>query len=167
MEIALVAAVAKNGVIGKNNDLPWRLPDDMRFFMEKTRGHHVILGRKNYESLKPKFRPLPDRTNIVLTRQKDFSAPGCIVVNTMGEALDVCRRNGENEAMVIGGSDIYALALPVAHRLYITEIDAEVEGDVFFPDYDKTQWKESRRIHHTQDDKHRFSFDIVTYERLK
>src|SRR6186713_1159205 len=103
MKISLVAAVAENGVIGKDNDLPWRLPDDMKFFMETTKGHYVILGRKNYESLPPKYKPLPNRTNIVVTRQKEFNAPGCLVVNNMDDAFNIARDNGEHEVMVIGG----------------------------------------------------------------
>jgi dihydrofolate reductase len=165
MKISLVAAVAKNGVIGKNNDLPWHLPDDMKFFMETTRNHYVILGRKNYESLPKKYKPLPNRINIIVTRQKDFEAPGCMVVNTIKQAMAVARDNGEQEAMVIGGSEIYALALPFADRLYITEIDAEVEGDVRFPDYDKDQWEEISRIQHEKDERHKFAFDFVLYER--
>jgi dihydrofolate reductase len=165
MKVSLVAAVAANGVIGKNNDLPWRLPDDMKFFMETTKGHYVILGRKNYDSLPPKYKPLPHRTNIVVTRQKDFDAPGCLVVNDVQRALQVAQDNGEGEAMVIGGSEIYKLTLPHADRLYITEIDAEVDGDVTFPSWDKSQWVEVSRIHHAKDERHMYSFDFVLYER--
>ncbi len=167
MKISLVAAVAQNGVIGKNNDLPWHLPDDMRFFIQTTKGHCVILGRKNYESLPAKFKPLPDRTNIVVTRQTRFDAPGCIVVHSMDEALDVAREKEEQEVMVIGGSDIYAIALPFADRLYLTEIQADVEGDVRFPQYDKKDWDEISRVHHEKDDRHKYAFDFVIYERKK
>lgn len=167
MMISLVAAVAENGVIGKNNDLPWRLPDDMKFFMEKTRGHHVILGRKNYDSLPSKYKPLPNRTNIVVTRQKDFEADDCIIVHTIEDGLKHCRANNEMEAMVIGGSDIYRLSLPYSTRLYITEIKAVVDGDVYFPEFDKHEWKEIARIPHTQDDRHAYAFDFVTYDRIR
>jgi dihydrofolate reductase len=167
MKVSLVAAVAENRVIGKNNDLPWHLPDDMKFFMEVTKGHYVILGRKNYESLPKKFKPLPNRINIIVTRQKDFDAPGCMVVHTMKEALAIARDNGEEEAMVIGGSEIYALALPSADRLYITEVKANVDGDVRFPDFDKKEWNEVSRITHEKDERHAFAFDFVLYERIE
>lgn len=165
MIISLIAAVAKNGVIGKNNDLPWRLPDDMKFFMTTTKGHHVIMGRKNYDSLDEKFKPLPGRTNIVVTRQKDLVAPGCVVVHGVDEGIEIARVQGEREAFIIGGAEIYRHTLSQAGRLYITEIDASVEGDTFFPDFDKKRWKEISRTHHPADDRHRFAFDFVIYER--
>ncbi len=165
MKISLVAAVAENGVIGKDNDLPWRLPDDMKFFMEKTRGHHVIMGRKNYESLPEKYRPLANRTNIVITRRTDYVAPGCTVLHSIGDAFNISEANGEEEAMVIGGADIYKLALPRAHRLYITEIKAVVTGDIYFPEFDKSQWREVSRVPHGKDDRHAYAFDFVLYER--
>lgn len=165
MIISLVAAVAKNFVIGKNNGLPWRLPDDMKFFMETTKGHYVILGRKNFESLPHKFKPLPDRTNVVVTRQKNYTAHGALIVHSIEDALKVAEVNKESEAMVIGGSDIYTLALPMANRLYITEVNAEVEGDVYFPKFDKSEWKEISRVPHPADERHVYSFDFVVYER--
>lgn len=165
MKISLVAAVAENGVIGKNNDLPWHLPDDMKFFMTKTIGHHVIMGRKNYESLPEKYKPLANRTNIVITRSQDYAAPGCSVVHSMDDALSIAQASGEEEAMVIGGAEIYKLALPRAHRLYITEIKASVAGDVYFPKFDKNQWQEVSRIAHAKDDRHAYAFDFVVYER--
>lgn len=166
MKISLIAAVAENGVIGRDNDLPWHLPDDMKFFMETTKGHYVILGRKNYESLPAKYKPLPNRTNIIVTRRKNFNAPGCLVVHNIDEAIAMARDNGEQEAMVIGGSEIYALALPSADRLYLTEINARVEGDVYFPEFDRKVWKEVSRITHDKDDRHKYAFDFVLYERI-
>lgn len=165
MKVSLIAAVAQNKVIGRNNDLPWHLPDDMKFFMETTRGHHVILGRKNYESLPLRYRPLPDRTSIVVTRQQNFKAAGCLVVNSIEAALKIAKDNGEGEAMVIGGSDIYSLSLPYSNRLYITEVHASPEGDVYFPDFNKDEWKEVSRVHHDADPRHAFSFDFVVYNR--
>lgn len=166
MKISLIAAVAENRVIGRDNDLPWHLPDDMKFFMETTKGHYVILGRKNYESLPPKYKPLPNRTNIIVTRQKNFEAPGCLVVHDIEEAIAMARDNGEQEAMVIGGSEIYALALPSADRLYLTEIKAHVDGDVHFPEFDREKWKEISRITHEKDERHKYAFDFVLYERI-
>lgn len=165
MIISLIAALAKNRVIGKNNDLPWRLPDDMKYFMETTKGHCVIMGRKNYDSLPHKFRPLANRTNIVVTRQQNFEAAGCIVVHSIEDALNVARQQKEVEVFVMGGAEIYSQALPVANRLYLTEIDAEIDGDTFFPAVNHKDYKEISRINHNTDEKHRFAFDFVVYEK--
>jgi dihydrofolate reductase len=167
MIVSLIAAIAKNYTIGKDNDLPWKLPDDMKFFMNTTKGHYVVMGRKNYDSLHEKFRPLPNRTNIVVTRQKDFSAPGCVVLHRIEDAIAAAKKANESEAFVIGGAEIYNLALPTADRLYLTEIDAEVEGDTFFPKFNKSEWTESSRTHHAADEKHKYAFDFVIYDRLK
>jgi dihydrofolate reductase len=166
MTISLIAALAENRVIGRNNDLPWRLPDDMKFFMQSTKGHYVIMGRKNYDSLQDKFKPLPNRTNIVVTRQKELDAPGCIVVHSVENALGIAKENHEQEAFVIGGAEIYKIALPMAHRLYLTEIHANVEGDTYFPEFDKKEWKEVSRLPHSADERHPFAFDFVVYERF-
>ena len=166
MIVSAIAALSKNRVIGKNNDLPWRLPDDMRFFMETTKGHHVIMGRKNYDSLLDKYKPLPDRTNIVITRQKNFRAPGCMVLNDVDRALEVAKKNAEEECFIIGGAETYQLALPFTTRLYLTEIDAVVEGDTYFPEIKKAEWKETRRKHHPRDERHPYAFDIVVYDRV-
>jgi dihydrofolate reductase len=165
MIISLIAALTKNRVIGKNNDLPWYLPDDMKFFMQTTKGHHTIMGRKNYESIPEKFRPLPNRTNIVITHQPSFKAPGCIVVNSIERGLDISRNNGERETFVIGGAEIYRLGMPYAKRLYLTEIDAVIEGDTFFPDVDQNEWHEVSRKNHPADERHPYSFDFVVYEK--
>lgn len=166
MIISLIAARSRNGVIGKNNDLPWTLPDDSKYFMTTTRGHHAIMGRKNYDSLPDAYKPLPNRTNIVVTRQPEFNAPGCLIVHSLDRALDIARVNGEKEAFVIGGAEIYALALPVANRLYLTEIDAIVQGDTYFPEFDKAHWMEVSRKSHKADAKHAYAFDFVVYDRI-
>lgn len=166
MIVSAIAALSKNKVIGKNNDLPWRLPDDMKFFMETTKGHHVIMGRKNYDSLHERFKPLPHRTNIVITRQKDFHAPGCIVLHAVEPGLEIARDHREEECFIIGGAEIYKLAMPHTTRLYLTEIDAHIEGDTFFPDFRKDAWKETSRIHHPADERHQYAFDFVIYERV-
>ena len=165
MIISMIAAMSQNHVIGKNNDLPWKLPDDMKFFMEKTRGHHTIMGRKNYDSIPPKFKPLPNRINIVVTRQKNFKAPGCLVVGSVDEGLTIAKVNKETEVFIIGGAEIYKLGLPHSTRLYLTEIDAQIDGDTFFPQFDKEHWIEVSRIHHDNDERHDYSFDFVIYER--
>jgi dihydrofolate reductase len=137
----------------------------MKFFMNTTRGHHVILGRKNYESLPPKYKPLPQRHNIVVTRQSNYNAPGCTIVNTVELALQYALAHNEPEAMVIGGSEIYKACLAYADRLYITQIKAEIEGDVYFPEYDRREWAEVFRQHHPADERHVHAFDFVTFER--
>ena len=161
----MIAAVSKNMVIGRNNDLPWRLPDDMKYFMQTTKGHCVIMGRKNYESLPPKFRPLPDRTNILVTKQKNYHAPGCTIVHSLQEALVRAEAVGPDEVFIIGGADIYRQGLPVADTLYLTEIDAVVQGDVEFPSFPRTEWREISRIRHDVDERHAFAFDFVKYAR--
>nr|AIA18584.1 Dihydrofolate reductase [uncultured bacterium] len=118
-------------------------------------------------SLHEKFRPLPNRTNIVVTRQKNFNAPGCLVVHDIHEALSISKKENEPEAFIIGGAEIYKLSMPDADRLYLTEINADVDGDTFFPRFDKTEWKETTRTHHESDEKHKFSFDFVIYDRIK
>jgi dihydrofolate reductase len=165
MIISLIAARSRNGVIGRNNDLPWKLPDDMKYFMTTTRGHVVIMGRKNYDSLPASYKPLPNRTNVVVTRQRAFHAPACVVVHDMNQALEVARKNNESETFVIGGAEIYALALPSADRLYLTEIDADIQGDTYFPSFEREEWRVTSRTHHDADEKHAYPFDFVVYQR--
>jgi dihydrofolate reductase len=165
MKISMIAAVAENRVIGKDNDLVWRLPDDSKFFMQKTTHHHIIMGRKNFESLPPKFSPLPNRTNIIITRQKDLEVEEAIIVHSLNEALEIARVNNETEAFIIGGGEIYKMGLPKANIMYITEIKASFEGDAFFPEFDMSKWEEVERIPHAIDEKHKYAFDFVTYRR--
>jgi dihydrofolate reductase len=166
MNISMIAALAQNRVIGKNNDLPWSLPDDMKYFMQTTKGHHCIMGRKNYDSIPSKFKPLPLRTNIVVTRQKNLDAPGCVVVNDIQKGIRLSRDAKETEVFIIGGAEIYKEGMSVADRLYLTEIKADIEGDTYFPEVDHKKWKEKSRVHHPADEKHQYAFDFVVYERL-
>jgi dihydrofolate reductase len=166
MIVSAIAALSENKVIGKNNDLPWKLPDDMRFFMETTKGHHVIMGRKNYDSLKGKFKPLPDRTNIVITRQNNLNAPGCIVLNDVEKGIAIARENAEQECFIIGGAEIYKLGMPLTNRLYLTEIKALIDGDTLFPVIEKNEWRETARKHHPADERHAFAFDFVIYDKI-
>lgn len=163
----MIAAVAENGVIGKDNDLVWQLPNDMKYFVDKTRGRHVIMGRKNYDSIPDKFRPLPNRPNLILTRQTNFEAEGCTILSSLDEALAMAEDAGEHEAFIIGGAQIYELGLDLADRMYITEVHAPFDGDTHFPDFDKTLWKEASREHHPKDNRHDYSFDFVIYERIR
>lgn len=164
MIVSLIAAVTRNHVIGKNNDLPWKLPDDMKYFMETTRQHAVIMGRKNFDSLPLKFKPLKDRLNIVLTRnRKLLDGFDVRAVGSVDEAFEQAPAN--EEVFVIGGAEVFAQTLPRADRLYITEIDAVVDGDTYFPAFDKNDWKEVSRRHHDADERHAYAFDFVLYER--
>jgi len=161
----MIAAVAENQVIGKNNDLVWRLPDDMKYFMETTQNHFVIMGRKNYDSIPEKYSPLPNRINIIITRQKDYQADGCLVFDSLQKAFDYAENKGQSEVFVIGGGEIYTLALAKADKLYITEVKASFEGDTFFPEIDESKWLEVSRKPHSQDSRHHYNFDFVVYKR--
>ena len=167
--ISLIAALTQNNVIGRNNDLPWHLPDDMKYFMNTTKGHAVIMGRKNYDSLPTKFKPLKDRHNIVISANGDYKAAGATIVDSWKAALNEAKKHTANdqEIFVIGGAQIYALALPIADRLYLTEIQTTLEGDTFFPSFDKVGWREKSRVHHPADGRHAYAFDFVVYEALK
>lgn len=161
----MIAAMGSNRVIGKDNDIPWHLPDDFRFFKETTKGHHVIMGRKNWESLPPAFQPLPSRPNIVITRQQNYHAEGAIVVSSLEEALKLSEENNESEAFIIGGGEIYRMGLNHADTIYLTEINGAFDGQVTFPEFSSKEWMEVERVHHPTDSKHKFSFDFVTYKR--
>jgi dihydrofolate reductase len=156
-KIYLVAAVAANGVIGRNGQLPWHLPEDMKFFKQLTLGHPVIMGRRTWESLR---KPLPGRDNIVVTRQAGYEAPGAAVASSLEAALALCA--GETVAFVIGGHDLFAESLPIAAGLVLTEIHRDYEGDVSFPAYDRSRWRVVQRESHTAADGTKF--DFVRYE---
>ncbi len=156
--VYLVAAVAANGVIGAQGGLPWRLPEDLRHFKSLTLGHPVIMGRRTWESL---AAPLAGRENIVVTRRAGYQAPGASIAGSLEAALALCA--GEPLAFVIGGAQLYAAALPLAHGLVLTEIQRDYEGDVRFPPFDRVAWKETQRSAHTAAGGERF--DFVLYER--
>lgn len=166
MHISLIWAMSRNRVIGRDNTLPWRMPKDMRHFMDTTMGKPVIMGRKSFESMKA---ALPGRTNIVLTRDRSWHRTDARVVHDLAAALalgrDVASGDGVDEVMVIGGADVYRLALPHATRLHVTHIHAEVEGDVFFPDYDETQWQLIDAHDHPADERHFAAYTIARFER--
>lgn len=145
-EVILIAAMAHGRVIGKDNRLLWHLPDDMKHFKSLTQGHPVIMGRKTWESLPEKFRPLPGRKNIVISRNPDFLATGATVCASLKLALATCQDAAQ--IFVIGGAEIYALALPMADRMELTEIDATFEGDAFFPEWRPEEWREEQRQTH-------------------
>jgi len=157
--LQLIFARARNGVIGHNNTLPWHLPEDLAHFKATTLGQPVIMGRKTWDSLPVKFRPLPGRTNIVVTRQPDWQSEGALVVHSLQEALQACPEQGP---WVIGGAELYRLAMPLATRVVVTEIDADFEGDAFAPTLGP-EWREQHRETRTAGNGLRFS--LVTYTR--
>ncbi|SEA10098.1 dihydrofolate reductase [Microbulbifer marinus] len=165
--IALIAAVARNGAIGRDNELPWRLSGDLQFFKRTTLGKPVVMGRKTFESI---GRPLPGRSNIVISRNPDWCANGVESAPTLEAALQKAQQYAAEvaatEVMVIGGAQIYRQALPLAERLYVTEVDAEVDGDAFFPELDD-QWRESSRECYPASDRDEYSYCLVQYDRLK
>ena len=162
MHRSLVVAMSRNRAIGRDNQLPWRLPADLAFFKRVTMGHPVIMGRRTYESI---GKPLPGRLNIVVSGNRDFRAPGCTVVGSMEEALRAAA--GAEEVSIIGGSSIFAAALPHADTIYLTEVDADVEGDVFFPPFDRSQWRETELERHAPDERHAYPFRILKLERKR
>ena len=156
----LVAALARNGVIGRGGSLPWQLPDDLKRFKALTIGKPILMGRRTCESI---GRALPGRRNLVLTRQATVAVPGVETVATIDEALARCA--GADEVCVIGGGEIYRATLPVADVLELTCVQAVVDGDVLFPAYDRSQWREVAREHHPADERHAFAMDFARYER--
>lgn len=161
MIVSAIAAMAANRVIGREGGLPWNLPEDMKFFREKTSGHIILMGRKTFESF-PKL--LPKRLHVIVTRQKNYSAPGAFVFHTVEAALDFCRaKTGEwnEEVFVIGGGEIYTAALPYTDRIYLTEIRREFPGDAKFPEFSKTEFVESSRV----PGKEETPYDFVVYDR--
>ena len=137
MKITLLAAMAENRVIGLGGALPWKLPEDLRRFKRRTDGHVIIMGRRTYESLNG---PLPNRRTIVITHRRDYEAPGAALAHSLDEALDTARAWNEQEVFILGGAEIYSLALPLADRLELTVVHAEIEGDSFFPEFDMAAW---------------------------
>jgi dihydrofolate reductase len=164
LKVSLVVAVAENGVIGRDGALPWRLPDDSRRFRQLTIGHHVIMGRLTFDSI---GRPLPDRTNLVLTRSDRELPPGARGVAGLDEALDIARDAGETETFVIGGTAVYAAALPLANTVHLTEVHARVEGDARFPELDPADWIETEREGHPADERHAHAFTYKVLTRRK
>lgn len=170
MQLNLIYARARNGVIGINGALPWHLPEDLTHFKKLTMGCPVIMGRKTWDSLPPKFRPLPGRTNVVITRQVDWQENGALPANNMLEALSICEHMSiildpsPDQVWVIGGAQIYAQALPFAKRVVVTEIDADFQGDAFAPILD-AQWTETSRESHASTSG--LVLNFVTYARIE
>lgn len=162
MKISLIFAKSSNGVIGKDKTLPWHLSADLKRFKKITSDNSILMGRKTYESI---GKPLPNRKNFIITRQKKFEAKGCFVVNSLEEAIENCK--GEPEIFVIGGSEIYEQAMKFADRIYLTEIHEEFEGDTFAPEIDFTKWQEVSREDFEPDGKNKYFYSFITLEVLK
>ena len=162
MIVSLIVAVSENGVIGKDGRVPWRLSADLKHFKQVTMGHHLILGRVTYESI---GKPLPGRKMVIVTRNPEYEAPGCVVVNSLDEALELARKAQETEAFIGGGTSIYTEALPYTDRMYYTQVHAEVEGDTYFPEFDVEQWDEVDSWQHAADEKNDYSFTMWVLER--
>lgn len=165
MRVSIIAAMARNQVIGRNNQLPWRLPADLKHFKQLTMGKPLIMGRKTYESI---GRPLPGRTNIVVTRDEQFSAEGMIVVHTLNSALREAEAHLDEsgEAMVMGGADIYYQYLPRADRMYLTLVELEVAGDAHFPAYVPDEWELVEVTRHEADEKNPYPYQFLTFDRV-
>ena len=158
--VSLIVAMAKNRVIGANNAIPWHLPAELKMFKSITMGHHIVMGRKTWESI---GRLLPGRTTVVVTRRRDYSVPGAIVADSLESALAACR--GDDEVFVIGGAELFAAALPRADRIYLTLVDADVAGDVLMPEFDLGAWRERSAQSFRADAKNPLDYTLTVYDR--
>ncbi len=162
MTLSIIVALGRNRAIGYQNTLPWRLPTDMQRFKQLTMGHHLLMGRKTFESI---GRPLPGRTSIIITRQSDFQAAGCLLAHSLAEAIALAQARGEQEAFVIGGAEIYAQALSLADRMYLTLVEAEPEADAFFPAFAEKGWEASAEEGFAADEKNQYAMKFITLKR--
>ncbi len=159
-KISIIVAMARNRTIGVNNTLPWRCPEDLKHFKALTMGHHMIMGRKTFDSI---GKPLPGRTTVVVTRDKNLAIDGCIVAHSLQDAIAACA--SDTETFIVGGAEIYAQSLELADTLYITEIQQDVEGDAHFPEFDKNAWQETAREVRSQQEPQPLEYHFVTYRR--
>ncbi|MBS3105080.1 type 3 dihydrofolate reductase [Candidatus Woesearchaeota archaeon] len=160
MIISLIFAMDENRVIGYQNKLPWNLPSELKYFREATKHKPVIMGRKTHESI---GRPMPERLNIIITRDKNYKTDGCVVVNNKEDAIKAAK--GNNEIMVIGGAEIYKLFLPIADRLCITKVHGTFKGDTYFPEFNEDEWVKVKERFVEKDDENRYSYTIMVLER--
>ena len=162
MKLSLIVAVAENGVIGNNNQLIWHLPNDLKQFKRLTTGHCIIMGRKTFESI---GKPLPNRTSIIISRNTGFQIEGCITVSSLGNAILEAKKIEKEEAFIIGGAEIYRLALSIVDKIYLTEVHHNYEGDTFFPEIDKPIWTETYRENFESDEKHLVNYSFVELQK--
>jgi dihydrofolate reductase len=162
MLISIIVAVSENGVIGKDNQLLWRLPDDLKRFKKLTLGHPMIMGRKTFESI---GKPLPGRTSIVITRNPDFDHEGVIVVHSLEAAIKAAQGIEKDEAFIIGGGELYRQTQPIADRIYLTKVHMQIEGDTFFEIANPAAWQETERSVHEHDEKHAVKFEFINLSK--
>lgn len=160
--VSLIVAMAKNRVIGANNAIPWHLPGELKLFRSVTTGHHIVMGRRTYESI---GRLLPGRITVIVTRTPGYAAPGAIVAGSLEAAIAAC--GNDDEIFVIGGAQLYAAALPIADRLYLTTVNAEVAGDTYMPDFDPGAWREVSARSFAADDKNPYAYRFSIHDRIK
>jgi dihydrofolate reductase len=160
--LSIIVAMAKNRVIGANGAIPWHLPEELKRFKRLTLGHHIIMGRKTWESI---GRPLPGRTTVIVSRQRGYSVPGAKIAHSLDEAVAAC--GDDSEIFVIGGAELYAQALPRAGRLYLTTVDAEVAGDTLMPEFNLAGWREVSILSFAPDERHQYPFRCVVYDRIR
>lgn len=163
MKVSAIAAMSQNRVIGSDNGIPWYLQADFKFFKRTTLNHHIIMGRKTFESI---GKPLPKRTNIVVTSNPFFAASGVLVAHSLENALSLAEENGEKEVFIIGGGTIYQQSLPYLDKIYLTEVETELKGDTFFPKLDFNNWESTKILSHKKDEKNDYDFVIKEYQRV-
>lgn len=161
-KISAIVAMSENHVIGDNNQLPWHLPADLKHFKAITSGHPILMGRKTYESI---GRPLPNRTNIIITRNHSFQAPGCIVIKSIDEAVERAAATGSDEIFIIGGAEVYKQLMPHIERIYLTIVHEIFEGDAFFPELDQSQWVQTERVTHEADADNDYAYSFILLQR--
>ncbi|OUR65706.1 dihydrofolate reductase [Methylophaga sp. 42_25_T18] len=161
MKVAIIVAMDKQGLIGRNNDLPWKLSADLKYFRRVTMGKPLVMGRNTHESI---GRALPGRKNIIVTSNTDYQVDGCTVVPSLEQALLAC--DDAEEVMVMGGASLYEQLLPEVERIYLTHVDVELEGDTWFPQWNKDQWQEISREDHPADEKNQYPYSFVVYDRV-
>ncbi len=162
MKISSIVAIGKNNVIGKDNQIPWYLPEDLKWFKRQTLGHAVIMGRKCFESI---GRPLPKRSNIIITRDVFYLAQGCEIVHSLSEGIAKAASEGETEAFIIGGGEIYTQSMALVDKIYLTEVEIDVEGDVFFPMLNLSEWQLVLEEKHIKDEKNEWNYTFKIFER--
>jgi dihydrofolate reductase len=160
--LSIIVAMSRNRVIGARGAIPWHLPDELKRFRNITMGHHIVMGRKTWESI---GRPLPGRTSVIVTRQSGYRAPGAVVAHSLDEAIAACR--GDEEIFVIGGAELYAQALPLANRVYLTVVDADIEGDTWMPELNASVWRETAFHSFAADKRHAYSYRCSIHERAR
>ncbi len=167
MKIALIVAMDSDRGIGKNNDLMWHLPKDMKFFKDTTQGQIVVMGRKNYDSIPEKYRPLPNRLNVVLTRNENFDAPNCLVFHSLEECLTHFKEESERIVFIIGGGEIYRMALDsgILDEMYITQVDERYDAETFFPSFEEDKWDREILFDQEKDTQHEAAFTVKKYTR--